>query len=73
MGWIMDTYSMFMGYTVPGVVTGKPLEVGGSLGRKEATGRGVLFMTHDPRLQRGVGQDTGEGHIDAHGRIYGIY
>lgn len=47
MGWIMDTYSMFKGYTVPGVVTGKPLEIGGSLGRKEATGRGVMFMTHE--------------------------
>lgn len=47
MGWIMDTYSMFQGYTVHGVVTGKPLEVGGSLGRKEATGRGVMFMTRE--------------------------
>lgn len=45
MGWIMDTYSMFKGYSVPGVVTGKPLDVGGSLGRKEATGRGVMFVT----------------------------
>ncbi|MGE5598984.1 MAG: Glu/Leu/Phe/Val family dehydrogenase [Bacteroidota bacterium] len=42
MGWIMDTYSMIQGYTVPGVVTGKPLEIGGSLGRREATGRGVM-------------------------------
>lgn len=47
MGWIMDTYSMFRGYTVPGVVTGKPIEVGGSLGRKEATGRGVMLMTKE--------------------------
>ena len=47
MGWIMDTYSMFKGYSVPGVVTGKPIEIGGSLGRKEATGRGVMFMTHE--------------------------
>ncbi|MCR4436619.1 MAG: Glu/Leu/Phe/Val dehydrogenase [Clostridiales bacterium] len=47
MGWIMDTYSMFKGYTVPGVVTGKPVEIGGSLGRKEATGRGVMFMTRE--------------------------
>ncbi|MFA6309067.1 MAG: Glu/Leu/Phe/Val dehydrogenase [Clostridia bacterium] len=47
MGWIMDTYSMFMGYTVPGVVTGKPIDVGGSLGRLEATGRGVMFVTHE--------------------------
>ncbi len=43
MAWIMDTYSMFKGYAVPGVVTGKPLEIGGSLGRAEATGRGVMF------------------------------
>ena len=43
MGWIMDTYSMQKGYAVPGVVTGKPIEVGGSLGRKEATGRGVMI------------------------------
>ncbi len=41
MAWIMDTYSMQKGYSVPAVVTGKPLEVGGSLGRLEATGRGV--------------------------------
>ena len=47
MGWIMDTYSMFKGYTVPGVVTGKPVDIGGSLGRKEATGRGVMFMTRE--------------------------
>ncbi len=42
MGWIMDTYSMAAGYTVPGVVTGKPIELGGSEGRVEATGRGVI-------------------------------
>ena len=47
MGWIMDTYSTFKGYTVPGVVTGKPVEVGGSLGRQEATGRGVMFITRE--------------------------
>lgn len=47
MGWIMDTYSMFKGFTVHGVVTGKPLEVGGSLGRKEATGRGVMLMVRE--------------------------
>lgn len=43
MSWIMDTFSMFKGYAVPAVVTGKPLEIGGSLGRKEATGRGAMF------------------------------
>ena len=47
MGWIMDTYSMFKGFTVHGVVTGKPVGVGGSLGRKEATGRGVTMMVRE--------------------------
>lgn len=47
MGWIMDTYSMLKGYSVPGVVTGKPLEIGGSIGRPEATGRGVMITTRE--------------------------
>lgn len=42
MAWIMDTYSQHRGYSVPGVVTGKPVSIGGSLGRIEATGRGVV-------------------------------
>ncbi len=45
MAWIMDTYSMHLGYSVPAVVTGKPLAIGGSLGRSEATGRGVMVTT----------------------------
>ncbi len=43
MAWMMDTYSNFIGYAVPGVVTGKPVSVGGTLGRVEATGRGVAL------------------------------
>jgi len=43
MAWMMDTYSMHQGYTVPGVVTGKPISLGGSEGRNEATARGVVF------------------------------
>lgn len=43
MGWIMDTYSMLKGHCVPGVVTGKPLPLGGALGRQEATGRGIMI------------------------------
>ncbi len=43
MAWILDTYSQEIGHCVPGVVTGKPIEVGGSLGREEATGRGVVY------------------------------
>jgi glutamate dehydrogenase (NAD(P)+) len=45
MAWIMDTYSNYYGYAIPGVVTGKPVGLGGSLGRTEATGRGVAFST----------------------------
>lgn len=45
MGWMMDTYSMMKGHCVHGVVTGKPIELGGALGRNEATGRGVMFTT----------------------------
>ncbi|WP_242524189.1 Glu/Leu/Phe/Val family dehydrogenase [Methylacidiphilum caldifontis] len=44
MAWMMDTYSMQVGYPVPVVVTGKPVTIGGSLGRREATGRGVAFL-----------------------------
>ena len=44
MAWMMDTYSMAKGYAVPGVVTGKPVEIGGSLGRPESTGRGVVYV-----------------------------
>ena len=47
MAWIMDTYSMNRGYSVPGVVTGKPLSIGGSKGRDEATSRGVVYTTRE--------------------------
>ena len=44
MAWMMDTYSQAKGHAVPGVVTGKPIEIGGSLGRPESTGRGVVYV-----------------------------
>jgi glutamate dehydrogenase (NAD(P)+) len=47
MAWIMDTYSMNKGYSVPGVVTGKPIDIGGSLGRNEATARGCMFTIRE--------------------------
>jgi glutamate dehydrogenase (NAD(P)+) len=47
MAWIMDTYSMTVGHASPGVVTGKPVSIGGSEGRSDATGRGVLFVTEE--------------------------
>jgi glutamate dehydrogenase (NAD(P)+) len=47
MAWVMDTYSMHVGHTSTAVVTGKPLELGGSLGRRAATGRGVMIATRE--------------------------
>jgi glutamate dehydrogenase (NAD(P)+) len=47
MAWIMDTYSMHVGHTTTAVVTGKPIEMGGSLGRREATGRGCMLVTKE--------------------------
>ncbi|HLX59014.1 MAG TPA: Glu/Leu/Phe/Val dehydrogenase [Ktedonobacteraceae bacterium] len=54
MGWIMDTYSMHSGYSVPAVVTGKPLAIGGSEGRLEATARGVLVVTRESTRDLGM-------------------
>jgi len=54
MAWIMDTYAMTQGRTVPGVVTGKPLLVGGSAGRRDATGRGLVFVLSQASRQRGL-------------------
>jgi glutamate dehydrogenase (NAD(P)+) len=54
MAWIMDTYSMHAGYSVPAVVTGKPVEIGGSLGRTEATGRGVVYTIEAALRLQGI-------------------
>jgi glutamate dehydrogenase (NAD(P)+) len=54
MAWIMDTYSMHRGYSVPSVVTGKPLEIGGSQGRVEATGRGVMIAAREACRRLGM-------------------
>ena len=53
MAWIMDTYSMLQGYTVPAVVTGKPVVIGGSEGRLEATGRGILYILEEHMAEQG--------------------
>jgi len=57
MAWIMDTISMHRGYTVPAVITGKPVNVGGSLGRVEATGRGVMLMVREMARKLGWSLD----------------
>src|SRR5678810_152000 len=54
MAWIMDTYSMHVGHTATAVVTGKPIEMGGSLGRREATGRGVMIVTREAARHCGL-------------------
>jgi glutamate dehydrogenase (NAD(P)+) len=54
MAWIMDTYSMHVGYTVPGVVTGKPISLGGSEGRAEATGRGAVVTISEAARHIGL-------------------
>ena len=54
MAWIMDTYSMHIGHTATAVVTGKPIEMGGSLGRREATGRGVMIVTREAAKHLGI-------------------
>ena len=54
MAWVMDTYSMHVGHTSTAVVTGKPLELGGSLGRREATGRGCMIVTRDALQHLGM-------------------
>jgi glutamate dehydrogenase (NAD(P)+) len=58
MAWMMDTYSVYAGHTVPGIVTGKPVGLGGSLGRREATGRGVAYLIN--RATDAMGMDIGK-------------
>ncbi len=54
MAWLMDTYSMHRGHSVPAVVTGKPISIGGSAGRREATGRGVMITAREAGRMRGL-------------------
>lgn len=71
MGWIMDTYSMFNGYAVPSVVTGKPIEIGGSLGRKEATGRGVVIVTEEIAFRTGIPMQKAKIAVQGFGNVGG--
>jgi glutamate dehydrogenase (NAD(P)+) len=65
MAWVMDTYSMHVGHTSTAVVTGKPIEMGGSLGRREATGRGVMIVTRE--AAKHVGFDINGARIAVQG------
>ena len=78
MAWFMDTYSHQMGFSVPGTVTGKPLAIGGSLGREEATGRGVVDVIIEALRHKGINLEEtsvviqGFGNVGSHtARIFG--
>ncbi len=72
MAWIMDTYSMHKRHTVTAVVTGKPLELGGSLGRPEATGRGCMFVTLEALKRFGLAPENARVIIQGFGNVGGM-
>src|SRR6266403_2010655 len=69
MAWIMDTYSMHMGSTVPSIVTGKPVLLGGSLGRREATGRGVGYLVNRASDTIGLDLSHATGVVQGFGNV----
>ncbi|WP_016949512.1 Glu/Leu/Phe/Val dehydrogenase [Anabaena sp. PCC 7108] len=71
MAWMMDTYSVNVGHSVPGVVTGKPLSVGGSLGREMATGRGVMIIIREALADQGKSLEGVRVAIQGFGNVGG--
>ena len=69
MGWIMDTYSQSVGYAAPGVVTGKPVELGGSLGRSSATGDGIALVTKLALIHYGEKVEESSVAIQGFGKV----
>jgi len=69
MAWMMDTYSVNQGATITGVVTGKPLSLGGSLGRREATGRGVYVAAREAGLLQGVAMKDARVVVQGFGNV----
>ncbi len=72
MAWIMDTYSMHRGYSTPGVVTGKPLSIGGSLGRNEATARGCMFTIREACKHLGIDPRKATAAVQGYGNAGSI-
>lgn len=72
MAWMMDTYSMNQGQTATGVVTGKPISLGGSLGRKEATGRGVFVVGSEAARRIGFDIEGARIAVQGFGNVGGI-
>ena len=75
MAWIMDTISMHAGYTDHGIVTGKPISVGGTLGRTEATGRGVMITAREAAKRLGVNMEGARVVVQGYGNVgyWGAY
>lgn len=71
MAWIMDTYSMNIGYSVPGVVTGKPVSIGGSQGRAGATSRGVMYHVISALKTMGLGVEDVSVAVQGFGKVGG--
>ena len=69
MAWVMDTYSMHVGHTATAVVTGKPIEMGGSLGRREATGRGVMIVTREAAKHLGLDVKSARVAVQGFGNV----
>src|SRR5437660_563293 len=69
MSWIMDTYSVHVGATVPSIVTGKPVGLGGSLGRREATGRGVGYLVNRASDTIGLDMSKATGVVQGFGNV----
>jgi glutamate dehydrogenase/leucine dehydrogenase len=69
MAWIMDTYSMAQGYSVPSVVTGKPILIGGSEGREEATSRGVMYVTREAAKVLGIDLNGATIAVQGYGNV----
>ncbi|MFA5918254.1 MAG: Glu/Leu/Phe/Val dehydrogenase [Candidatus Nanopelagicaceae bacterium] len=69
MAWMMDTYSVNAGFSVPGVVTGKPIVLGGSLGRSSATGDGVAISTREALRVRGIDPQSASVAIQGFGKV----
>ena len=72
MAWMMDTYSVNQGATITGVVTGKPLSLGGSLGRREATGRGVFVTAREAGLHQGLAVKDAHVVVQGFGNVGSI-
>ncbi len=69
MAWMMDTYSMHQGYSIPSVVTGKPINIGGSEGRADATGRGVMYVVQEMAREMGLALEGATVAVQGFGNV----